>query len=339
MRISMANVTRRFALGVDVNSNQLRAIVLSRRFIASAAIRIEHMGVCALPVGAVVGADFIDPEAIAAALSKALLACRCKKALAASRAAMAVPASATLEQQVSIAQLAPQHGAMMQSDTVLDVLESAVLAQAEHLAGIEATALAVDWFRLDPTGAPDQLTIIATPRRYVEARLEAAAQAGIMLHAIDGADAAALRSCRFAVMQAGQADRRYGALWLSAESGRIWLIYGHSVERELKFSRADLATPTLMARLHELVSSAQPVSVFFAGEVDKLPLAGRTVDELSSVLRCPVIEFDPLACCSGNPRKRSSVQGELEKRNQASLACGVAMSFAVAFGLALRWMV
>lgn len=179
MRISMANVTRRFALGIDVSLNQLRVIVLSRRLIASAAIRIEHMGVCALPTGVVVGADFIDTEPIGAALNKALLACRCKKALSAARAAMAVPATATLEQQVSIAQLAPHHRVMMQSDTALDMLESAVLAQAEHLAGIEAAALAVDWFRIDPTGAPDQLTIIATPRRYVEARLEVAAQAGL----------------------------------------------------------------------------------------------------------------------------------------------------------------
>jgi len=331
MRLSMANVMRRFALGIDVGLNHLRVIVLSRRLIASAALRIEHMGVCALPANAVAGADFIDTEAIAAALANALINCRCKKALSAARVAMALPDTAILRHQTSIASLAPQRMLTTQSDAELDVLESAVLAQAEHLAGMEAAALAVDWFRVDSAGALDQLTIIVAPRRYIEARLEVAAQAGMMLHAIDGADAAALRACRFAATQTGQIDKCYGAIWLSEERGWFWLICKHSIEIEFKFISNDLAKPAFLAKLNEFVEIVQPVYTFIAGEVDRLLPAGRTVKKLSTTLRCPVVEFNPVACCRGNHCKRGSVHDNSEIQ--------VSPSFAVAFGLALRWMI
>lgn len=346
MRISMASVARRFALGIEVGSKQLRVMVLSRRLLAAAQIRIEHIGVCALPIGMVAGADFMDPAVIAAALTEALLACRCKRALSAARVAMALPATAALLQQLSIAMLAPQSVMTTQSDTALDALESAVLAQAEHLAGIEAAALSVDWFRADPVGAPDQLTIVATPRRYVEVRLEAAAQAGMMLHAIDGADAAALRACRFAGMQSGRADLFYGAIWLGTDSGRMWLLCGGSIERELKFSLADLATPAFMTTLHDLIKMIQPVYVLIAGEVETLLMAGRTIDELSAVLGCPVIEFDPLACCNRHYGNRNGIHGSTGARSHrgtgsaqwARPELGATAPFAVVLGLALRWM-
>ncbi|KAG0289088.1 hypothetical protein BGZ96_007251 [Linnemannia gamsii] len=295
-------------------------MVLSRRLLAAAKIRIEHIGVCALPAGMVTGADFMNPAVIAAALAEALLTCRCKRALTAARVAMALPATAAWLQQLSIARLAPQSVITTQSDTALDALESAVLAQAEHLAGIEAAALAVDWFRADPAGAPDQLTIVATPRRYVEVRLEAAAQAGMMLHAIDGADAAALRACRFAGMQSGRADMFYGAIWL--------------------------ATPAFITALHDLIKMIQPVYVLIAGEVETLRMADRTIDELSVVLGCPVIELDPLACCNRHYGHRNGIYGSTGTRSHsgtgsaqsASPELGATAPFAVVFGLALRWM-
>lgn len=113
-----------------------------------------------------------------------------------------------------------------------------------------------------------------------------------------------------------------------------------AIERELKFSPADLATPAFMTALHDLIKMIQPVYVLIAGEVETLLMAGRTIDELSVVLGCPVIEFDPLACCNRHYGNRNGIHGSTGVRSHRGTgsALGATAPFAVVFGLALRWM-
>ncbi len=65
---SMLTVTRRFAAGIDVSDDAVRVAVVSRRLRPDSAVCVEHLDAVPLAAGAVVAGDFLDRDAVAAAL-------------------------------------------------------------------------------------------------------------------------------------------------------------------------------------------------------------------------------------------------------------------------------
>src|ERR1700675_3148214 len=150
-RGSVLTVPRRFATGIDISEEAVRLAVVSKRLQANRPVCVERLEEVRLEPGAVIGGDFIDRVAISAALREAFSRLPTRGALRSLRCAMALPASATLITRVPLAHLT-HAGPMPVSASVSapgrdprGLLEPAVLAEAERVAGIERGALAVDW--------------------------------------------------------------------------------------------------------------------------------------------------------------------------------------------------
>jgi Tfp pilus assembly PilM family ATPase len=319
---TLRTVTRRYAAGVDVSEDAVRFAVVSRRLKANASVCIEHLECVALPEGAVVNGDFVDRAAIVAALREGFGQWSTNGAWRSLRCAMGLSAAVTHMMSVPLTQLIDVHDTQSASGgDPFGLLEPAVLAEAERATGIERAGLAVDWAIQTQDDGRTHVSIAAAARRHVEARVEAAAAAGIALSAIDGEPSAALRAMR----QSGCAElgdeARYLACWLESAGLRGWLVDGGETENEVRYPAPEYRTMT--EALRDLAGGHAPIDcIYLSGELALMSKAGLTVPALAQLFDCPVLPFEAAPNCNG----AADIDGALRYSPR----------FAVAFGLALR---
>ncbi len=237
-RTSLLLAMRRFAAGIDVSPQAVRLVVLSRRLRGDGPVRLDCVASVPLRAGVMAGAEIVDRPAVALALCE-LFECLPTERLACSlRCAMAIPASATLTASVPLEQLAPRNRSRYTDGYSLATLEPAVLIEAERIAGIERHALAVDWFLDESPLRAGAVTIAATARQHLEARIECAAIAGISLTAIDGEPHAALRALRHAAALELDVNEAYAAIWVGADGVYGWRIVDDAIADEVRYPRA-----------------------------------------------------------------------------------------------------
>jgi Tfp pilus assembly PilM family ATPase len=314
---------RRFAAGIDLNPREVRLAVLSCRGRRTGPVSVEGLAVAPLAGGAMVGAQVVDRGAVASALNHAFAQLSPAFAMRTLTCAMAVPGTATVVACVALSGLAfpARRATPMQA---LAGIEPAVMAEAERVAGIERHALAVDWFIDDAHrqagGGASSVTIAATPRQHLEARIEAAAAIGIELHALDGEPPAALRALRQAAELELNPSERYVALWVGGDGVYGWRIANDTIE-----AHAHYPTPRhaqLADVLRELADGSAPGCAVIGGELELLSSAGLGVADVGDLLGCSVLPFECGPFCGASSR--------------APAALRHSPSFAVAFGLALR---
>jgi Tfp pilus assembly PilM family ATPase len=317
IRNSLLSAVRRFAAGIDVSQREVRLAVLSR---SVGPVRVECLAAVPLAAGAMAGAEIVDRAAVASALIEALSQLPPACAKHPLHCAMAVPGSATTTASVALSQLMarPLGGAPLRT---LAGIEPAVLAHAERVAGIERNALAVDWFIDEaPYGAPPRVTIAATARQHLEARVEAAAAAGVALAAIDGEPPAALRAMRHGAELELNSREQYAAIWIGADGVYGWRIANESIEAHMRYpapEHADLADA-----LRALAGGGAPGCALICGDIDLLGGVGFSAADVADLLGCTVLPFECAAFCDGS--------------HAISAECLHAPTLAVAFGLALR---
>jgi hypothetical protein len=364
MRGCLLKVVRRFAAGIDVGQCEVRLVVMSRKLLGEPCERVEHAARAPLPPGAMLGAELAEPVALTRALASLLDGVPNSRPAQGLRCVMALPPAASVVGHATLAELSPfdaasEHAhaaararrahaataeggarcrnrlyswrASSRSAGALRLLEPAVLATAERYLGLERSALAVDWFIEDPAGAPERVTIAAASRHHIDARVEAAAAAGIVLAAIDDEPAAALRACRHAAAHELAADEAHAVVWIGADSVRGWMIVDGAARRELRHPRLDAAS--LGDALAALVAGFSPQCAFVCGDVARIG-----VDNLGAALGCIVLPFDWPAFCgarAGATIHRVAAGGHRTVTGVGTAGCEGAAD-AVAFGLALR---
>lgn len=326
---SILTVTRRFAAGIDVSEKALRLAVLSRRLRANGAVCVEHLETVPLDPGVVIGGDFIDRPAISAALRDAFGRLPPGAAWRGLRCAMALPAATTLTTLVPLARLMPPfrqgapYGVPERGDP-RGLLEPAVLAEAERAVGIERTALSVDWSVEARDDGHAQVSISATPRQHIEARVETAAAAGVALSAIDGEPGAALRAMRHAGSIELGPNERYVACWVESGGLHAWLIGDEGSDRSIRsFRYPSPEYSTLVDAFHDLIGQNAALDwILVSGDLDLLARAGLPAPQLAERFGCPVLPFECAPFCNGAARIDEALRHS--------------PLFAVAFGLALR---
>jgi len=318
---------RRFAAGVDIAARAVTLVVLSRRMFGAAPVRIEWLASAPLGKGATAGGGVVDRAAVVEALRNVFGQLPRPCAAASMHCAMAVPTSATLVTTVPLAHLAPAACGDEDASQIYAELEPLVLAEAERVVGIERHELAVDW-RVAPAGyaaagpraGAAQVTIAATARAQLEARIECAAMAGITVCAVDDEAHAALRAMRHAAAYELPPDEPYVALWIGAEGIHGWAMADDAVAREMRFPALEHAD--LVEALRELVRDEAAGCAIVSGEIGMLRGVHFTLADIGDVLGCPVLPFESAALADPD----------------RPLPVGLAddPSCAVAFGLALR---
>ncbi|WP_207004864.1 pilus assembly protein PilM [Trinickia mobilis] len=323
IRNTLLPTKRRFAAGIDLGPREVRLAVLSQRGRGAGPVSVECLAVAPLAGGAMAGAQIVDRAAVASALNEAFAQLPDTCATRKLTCAMAVPGSATVVASVALSRLTPRTPRATPLQ-VLSGIEPAVMAEAERVAGIERHALAVDWFIDDApreaSGNAPSVTIAATPRQHLEARVEAAAAAGIELIALDGEPPAALRALRHAAELELNPRERYAALWVGGDGVYGWRMANGVAEAHIRYpapEHADLADA-----LRELADGGALGCALIGGELDLLGSAGLAIADVGDLLGCSVLPFECGSFCDGSSR----VSAELRH----------ASSFAVAFGLALR---
>ncbi|RQH02915.1 type IV pilus biogenesis protein PilM [Paraburkholderia dinghuensis] len=318
--------TRRFAAGIDVAARGITLVVLSRRLFGAAPVRVEWLASAPMSREAVSGVEIIDRAAVVESLRGLFGELPRDCAGAAMRCAMALPTSATLVATLPLARLAPAACGVDESRIYVE-LEPLVLAEAERVAGVERQELAVDWCVTPPGGVSPrqiegttQVTIAATARVHLEARVECAAMAGITLCAVDDEAHAALRAMRHAAAFELSPHEPYVALWIGAEGIRGWTLSDDTIAREMRFPALEYAD--LVEALRDLVRGEQPGSALVAGDISMLRGVHFTLADVGDALGCPVLPFE---CATLADPDRP-----------LPLLLSHDPSCAVAFGLALR---
>ncbi|SDD87055.1 type IV pilus biogenesis protein PilM [Paraburkholderia lycopersici] len=311
---------RRYAAGVDLGARGVSLVVLSQRIVGAGPVRLEWLASAPLAREAMAGAEIVDRAAVVEALRNVFSELPRACAAASLRCALALPASATLVATVPLARLAPAGSV---DDSGLHAgLEPFVLAEAERVAGVERGELAVDWNVLPatPHAAETQVTIAATARQHLEARIECAAMAGITLCAVDDEAHAALRAMRHAAAYELPPLEPWVALWVGPEGVHGWYLVDDSVIRQMRFPALEHAD--LVEALRDLVGADQAGCVQISGELAMLRGVDFSLADIGEALGAPVLPFEcgPLADV-GWPLAATLVHDP---------AC------AVAFGLALR---
>ncbi|WP_233864919.1 type IV pilus biogenesis protein PilM [Paraburkholderia adhaesiva] len=317
---------RRFAAGIDVAARGITLAVLSRRLFGAAPVRVEWLASAPMPREAVSGVEIIDRAAVVESLRGLFGELPRDCAAAAMRCAMALPTSATLVATLPLARLAPAACGIDESRIYAE-LEPLVLAEAERVAGIERQELAVDWCVTPPRcvsprqiEGTTQVTIAATARAHLEARVECAAMAGITLCAVDDEAHAALRAMRHAAAFELSPHEPYVALWIGAEGIRGWTLSDDAIAREMRFPALEYSD--LVEALRDLVHGEQPGSALVAGDISMLRGVHFTLADVGDALGCPGLPFE---CATLADPDRP-----------LPLLLSHDPSCAVAFGLALR---
>ncbi|ASV97925.1 type IV pilus biogenesis protein PilM [Paraburkholderia aromaticivorans] len=311
---------QRFAAGIDVGSQEVRLVVLSQRARPPAALHIEYVSTVPLVAGAMAGTEIADRHAVARALRDAFAGLPHACATRALRCAMALPASATMTATVPLAQLAAQSGCAEDGGHQLAELEPAVMSEVERIAGLERHALAVDWYVDEAPSPVRSVTIAATARQHLEARIECAAIAGISLTAIDGEPHAALRAMRYAAGYELDPHEPYVALWIGTDGVYGWRIVDDNIAGEMRYPAPE--HPDLADALRDLARGPELDCALLSGEVELLDGVCFTSADIADVLGCTVLPFE------------CAVLGGLERPLSDPLLHEP--SGAVAFGLALR---
>lgn len=315
---------RRFAAGIDVSQHEVRLAVLScRARLRGAPARVEWLGVAPLAAGAMSGVHIVDRMALTSALTAVFGQWPQRRSVRMLPCSMAVPGSATAIASVALV-------------GTLERIEPAVLAQAERVAGLERQALALDWFvdedgeafgALSDSSAPasaggPRVTIAATARQHVEARVEAAAAAGVVLSAIDSEPLAALRALCHAAEFELERGERYAALWVGGDGIYGWRIGDETVEARMRYPAPEYAD--LAAALRDLASGDALDWAIAGGEIGLLDSVGFTLADVGDLLGCTVLPFECAPFCYA------------EGLSAAPPEWRHATTFTVAFGLALR---
>ncbi|MGF6725656.1 Tfp pilus assembly PilM family ATPase [Paraburkholderia sp. GAS41] len=311
---------RRFAAGIDVSREAVRLVVLSQRLRMGEQMRVEYLAAVPLAPGAMAGVEIVDRAAVTRAMRELFADLPRACASHTLRCAMALPGSATLMASVPLTRFGAACELAVANGAALAGLESAVLGEAERMAGIERHALAVDWFVDDAPRSAASVTIAAAGRQHLEARIECAAAAGVTLTAIDGEPHAALRALRHAAMLELEPHESYAAIWIGADGVYGWRIVDDAIAAEMRYpapEHADLADA-----LRDLAGGGAPGCALLGGEIDLLDGVGFSVADLGDVLGCTVLPFE---CVS---------LGDCARPLHAEMLRAPAS--AVAFGLALR---
>lgn len=317
---------RRFAAGVDVAAHRVTLAVLSRRLFGGGPVRVEWLASEPLARDALAGGEIVDRMAVVEALRSVFGQLPRVCAAASMRCAMALPTSATLVATVPLARFAPAVCAVDDSQIYAE-LQPLVLAEAERVAGVERQELAVDWrvaLSASDSRGPGEgerlVTIAATARAHLEARIECAAMAGVTLCAVDDEAHAALRALRHAAAFELPPHEPYVALWIGADGVRGWVMADDAIAREMRFPALEHAD--LVEALRDLTHGGQAGCAIVAGDVGLLRGVHFTLADIGDVLGCPVLPFE------------CATLADPERPLAAHLAHEP--TCAVAFGLALR---
>ncbi|HXZ10377.1 MAG TPA: pilus assembly protein PilM [Paraburkholderia sp.] len=318
LRSALLPAVRRFAAGIDVGQREVRLVVLSRGLRGSGLVRLEFIASAPLFPGAMAGPEIVNRSAAGDALRDVFSQVPAACSMHTLRCAMAMPASATLTTSVPLSRLGSSPRAAGDRHT-LAALEPAVMAEAERVAGIERHALAVDWFIDESPQRTGCVTIAATARAHLEARVECAAAAGITLTAVDGEPHAALRALRHAAALELDPHEPYAAVWIGDDGVHGWRIADESVAAEIRYPAPEHSG--LADALREL-GDASVGSVIVCGQIGLLDDVGFSMADIGDAMGCTVLLFD----CSLLGDCAHAVPDELLQQP----------SLAVAYGLALR---
>jgi Tfp pilus assembly PilM family ATPase len=311
---------RRFAAGIDVNPSEVRLVVLSRRARGDGPVRVECIASVPMRAGAMAGAEIVDRPAVARALAELLEGLPTERILYALRCAMAVPGSATLTANVPVAQFGPRRRGCYGATYGHAAFEAAVMIEAERIAGLERHALAVDWYVTEVSPDAGCVTIAATARQHLEARLECAAIAGVSLTAVDSEPRAALRALRHAADHEPCVEDAYAALWVAPDGLYGWRIVDDAIAAEVRYPALEYAG--IADALRDLGGGQTLGRALVAGELDLLEGVSFSLAEIADVLACGVVPFQCAAF------------GEVVRASDEKLL--YEPGCAVAFGLALR---
>jgi hypothetical protein len=330
LKSSLEMSVRRFAAGIDVCPQAVRLVVLSRSVCGDGRLRVDCVVSMPLRSGAMAGAEIVDRPAVAQALVDVFDCLPPDQIMLSLRCAMAIPGSATLTASVPLRQLqqrAPQRRRIRARPLFeyadgdgLSALEPAVLIEVERIAGIERHALAVDWYIDRSSHSGGEVTIAATARQHLEARIECAAIAGISLTAIDGEPHAALRAMRHSAAQELEPNDEYAALWIGSDGVYGWRLADDTVAASMRYPAPEHGS--LADALRDLGGGAALTAVFVAGDVELLDGVSLSLADLGDVLGCSVFPF------------QCSLLGEVAVPYETDLLHDPAS--AVAFGLAVR---
>jgi Tfp pilus assembly PilM family ATPase len=322
MQSALLSVTRRFATGFDITPSEARMVVASRRVVGGADVRVDYMAARPLAAGAVDHVEFVRPDQVSRVLRDLRESVPMPRALPGMRYAMALPPAATYVGTASLAELirrTPGLGATIEARMAFNRLEPAVLAEAERLFSVDPASIAVDWLIADRDDDPDAVTITATPREWLDMRIDAAAAADIVLSTIDGEAAAALRACRLFAALELPPGCCWCAIWAGGGTVHAWLLRGTLVCRDWVVP-PDHRGPVVCA-LGEGFADADLAGVVVAGELAAIAAAGLDFDALRAALGCDPHLFSTAPFCS-SPLTADTVLAS--------------PAFAVAFGLAMR---
>ncbi|KAG0163600.1 hypothetical protein DFQ30_011301 [Apophysomyces sp. BC1015] len=289
MQSALSCVTRHFSAGIDITPSQIRMVVASRRLVAGADVRVEHLAARPLEAGVVDHVEILRPECVSQALSvlRDGIPAPIRRAAAGVRYAMALPPAATYVGMTSLAELArrtPGLTSARHACVAFDQLEPAVLAEAERLFRVDPASIVVDWLMADRDEDPDAVTIIAAPRDWLDTRIAAAAAVSITLSTVDGEAAAALRACRLHGALVLPAGCSWCAIWAGSGTVYAWLLRGTMVRREWH-APAGHRGPVLDALRAALVHDDLAGAVV-AGDVAAIAAAGLDFDALRGALGC-----------------------------------------------------
>ena len=315
LKDSLRMAMRRQAAGIDVGAQAVRIVVLSCSARKAVPVRIECVAAVPLAAGAMAGADIVDRQAVARALSEAFGNVPQQCLSAALRCAMAIPGSAAFTTRLPARHM---NGPQRPSAS----LEPTVLMEAERIAGIERHALAVDWYVEDTRPYLGGVSIAATAREHLEARIDCAAMAGVTLTVVDVEPHAALRALRHAATVELELHEPYAAVWIGSDGVYGWRIEDQIIAEEIRYPSPEYSC--VADALRDLADNSLNVCALVGGEIDLLEGVCFSLADIGDVLGCPVLPFDCSSLSDGNVIPHSELLHE--------------PSFAVAFGLALRGM-
>jgi len=330
MSSAIAPMSRRWAAGIDIGSDEIRLVIVSKRGRHMPPVRVEHLAAAPLAAGVMSKPGGVDQGAVIDALTE--LIAQAPGVSNKLSCAMAVPGIATVATSVALPQLMPR-AAPIHLNHTLDALELAVFAHAERMAGVERHALAVDWFidEHDRAGSPPYVTIVATLKQHLEARLEIAAAAGIVLSVLDGEPPAALRGLRHAAELDLESHERYAAIWIGDDGLYGWRIAGGKIEAYIRYPAPE--HEDLASALRALVNNATPGCAWVGGRLG----AGLTLADISDLLMCPVLPFECAPFCDDCEECDDCDDcDDCDQANTIPRELHHAPAFALAFGLALR---
>ncbi|MEX3972964.1 type IV pilus biogenesis protein PilM [Paraburkholderia caribensis] len=313
LKDSLRMAMRRQAVGIDVGAQAVRIVALSGSARKAGPVRIECIALEPLAPGAMAGAEIVDRQAVARAVSEAFCRVPQQCMSAALRCAMAIPGSATFTAHLPINHVNGPRGSGAS-------LEPTVLMEAERVAGIERHALAVDWYVDESPSNPGRVSIAATARAHLEARIESAAMAGVTLTTVDVEPHAALRALRHAATFELELHEPYAAIWIGSDGVYGWRVEGETIADEIRYPSPEYSC--VADALRDLAENNLNVCALVGGEIELLDGVCFSLADVGDVLGCSVLPFDCSSLSDGNVIPDSELLHE--------------PSFAVAFGLALR---